>query len=673
MKLRRVSFVERHAEKLFLALVALVFMGVLTFQFLGAGNVVKVDGKADTPIDRAHRDVAVRAERALQRIREASVDPQAEQPVPDLASTYASLLSKPEAPSMALKVPLGPAFSDNQGVSTGQLKEVATAPPEPPAPSRPTALPFVGALDPILVASRPELLDIAPALAKQQPFDIRAITVESVFDGAALKAALETDPDGDGPLESVPTPWWQALNILDVRLERREVNKDGTFGEPTLVPPPPGQFSLRDRLATIDARELRTSIAALARDNGGVIVRPGFYSTIAGEPWAPPSVASGAGAGGADGMRLQRELDDVNREIANIKRQLEGPDRSRSSSRAGDGGAVAGVGPARAPSSNRPRESGSSPSDGEARRRETLQKQLVEKESRRSGLEAQLKTLGASADGGDLASRVAGALQEPVRSLSSGPQVRIWAHDVTGRPGATYQYRMAVVIPNPLHGFDQSLNEATRALAQPSTIRSAESEWSDPVSVDEDAYLFITAARETPTLGGGGVQKSAAAEVYKLYYGYWRSVPVNLDPGDSAAGVMQLSGTWPDFKIRERGAGLFEIESQSPFPASLQVDSGGWSLVDVAGSPVDDELKEAVLATPGGALETRNPRTDRESRLLSRLRKSAQAAGKGVVQTPSSGMPGGKPVDSSADPGRTPEQRETERSAPPDRLPSIGG
>lgn len=650
MKLRRINPLELHAEKIFLAIIALVFVGVLTFQFVGQGNTVKVGDRADVPIDRAFIDLADRAAAQRARIRETDVDAQAVVEIPRVDEAFRTALGGSVVEAPELPIALGYPTGVESQVSAGSLEALAVELPAIPGPDRPVVRPFVGALDPLIVASNPQILEVAPTLAKEQPHDIRAVTVEAVFDASQYVAALNADPDGDGPLKPIPQVWWQPLDLMDVELLRREVYEDGSLGPEEIVPTPPGQFSLRDRLASApDPREVRRTLSEIARERGQELLRPPFYPLIAGEAWIPPSVARAeSGDAGLEAARLKRRIDQVKAEIDRLKKQLDSGDRrtlapsSRSPVYAGPGGPG---GPGRsAPGRDRREPRPSNRDDA----RETIQKRIDE-------LQEQLKTLQAELDAATRQAPAGGGaspdlLNEPVRRPSAGEKITVWAHDITGRSGATYQYAVRLVLPNPLYGYDQAIEEPRRSAASSAVIRTQMSPWTSGVTVPNEAFFFVTQAREIPGLLGGSARRTATGEVFRLFYGFWRSAVVELTPGDSASATTRLLGQWPVFTVAADTNGS-QVTGRTPLPADQLLDAGGWILVDV--TPLaEGEGFQAVLADPAGQLVLRDPQADRASELRAALARNAEAGKNATVGEPGvagTGTNGGKPVAPSPD------------------------
>ena len=280
----------------------------------------------------------------------------------------------PVAPVARLAAPLGP-------VGPGSFN---VALPDVPAPTRPIAAVFGGALDPLLVAELPELVALTPQPLDEQPYDLRAVTVESTFDAASLIASLRRDP-GRADLQRIPDVWWQNIvEVIDVEVVRREVRGDGSAGEEIVVPPLPGRISLRSRFDAIESLRDLQGVALTARDNARSILRPRFYNMIAGEPWMPPSMAEQQGQQDSVIAQQRRTRQNIERQIAEEQRRLDALGRpgggARSSADPGDRlrGVTAGISrPGGAPAPSRP---SNQPSRGDniQQQRENITKRIAD-------------------------------------------------------------------------------------------------------------------------------------------------------------------------------------------------------------------------------------------------------------------------------------------------------
>ena len=98
----------------------------------------------------------------------------------------------------------------------------------------------------------------------------------------------------------------------------------------------------------------------------------------------------------------------------------------------------------------------------------------------------------------------------------------IWATDIFAQPKATYRYRLRLVFTNPL--FAKTLPESQAQLAQSVTVNGAWSNWTDPIEIPADLYLFIVSTNPSG--------HSAKAELYKFHAGFWYTTTIEIEPGD---------------------------------------------------------------------------------------------------------------------------------------------
>ena len=78
-------------------------------------------------------------------------------------------------------------------------------------------------------------------------------------------------------------------------------------------------------------------------------------------------------------------------------------------------------------------------------------------------------------------------------------------------------------------------------LAKFGVLRTAGSEWTDPIMVDPETYIFFTSATEDEPSAGRSA--TARAEVFKFKWGFWRRGAATLEPGDSVLADVKV----PDF------------------------------------------------------------------------------------------------------------------------------
>ncbi|HYE02756.1 MAG TPA: hypothetical protein VD963_05940 [Phycisphaerales bacterium] len=512
MKLKGIHPIEQHIEKLVVGLFAIALLAVLAWQFLGPPNTVKI-GQTEVTLDKATDEVARKAADA--KARATTERPPLPTGVEAVAvgEQFEGRFRGPVAPARELAAALDNTATPLAGGSEAlPVGELTLAPVQLPPPSAPVAGLYAATIDPREVADHRELAAHVPA---QLPFDKAWVTVEATFDGAALKRALAGDPDAEGPAQPLPRYWWDGgtgVQILGVQLERQELQPDGSWGKPAPVAPLPGRYAVE--LAArkpVTAAELATKVRDAAA-NAQDIRRPDFYALVMGEPWVPPSERGTAAAGPnrAEIERAQAQIGRLDDEIAKLEGEL---------SQAG----------------NEP---------AQQRRRELLQRRLDEKKRERDRLQQTIAgpETGAAAPSPDADPAAAERATREAAAVIDNPAIRVWAHDITAERGRTYQYRLAVVLNNPIFGREAALKPDQAELAKAPTLISPASPWTEPVRVFDETYYFIVNAEE-----GGGLTgvPSASAEVYVFSWGYWRRGMIGLQPGDPLAGeirVPDLSG-----------------------------------------------------------------------------------------------------------------------------------
>ncbi len=536
MKLKGISAVEQHFEKAVVGTVGLVFLGVLGLQFLTQPNLVTV-GKSASPVPpgEAYKPVE-EAARSLQGRLEAAAGQALipEEPKFDLLSQYRQKIQAGVTPRPQLSM-LGPRTNlGTAGPTTARAKGDTTVAMAPvPAPSAPAVCSYAATIDPLDVLRNKQLKSVLPP---EQPYDKQWVTIEATFDGTALKTALDTDPDGDGPARPVPHGWYDSgLEIVGVQMERQKLSGDSmaaaingqidaageSWSEPTLVPPMPGsQDVVADMVAGVkNMTDLAASLSK-ARENRETLMRPEFLTTIAGPKWLPPTEARQTEATTAG----KNPMDVINDKIAAeerkkkaLERKLNEPTTSRRDTSAPEtgGGGKSGGGGAAAPEAPR----GNPKRDAQRHQQTQSQIDLINKKI--AELNKQKDDLTKGPTGRNQPSE-----RRDLKAMLADPAIRLWAHDVTAEPGAVYRYRTRVVINNPMFGRSGLGDEAGAKLP---VVLGQWSEWTDPVLVLPSEVYFVSSA--TPRNQASGMV-TAGAECYVFYYGYYRRGSATLEPGD---------------------------------------------------------------------------------------------------------------------------------------------
>ena len=724
MKLKGISTIEQHVEKIVLGVFGLFALAMLVMQFdiFGDPNAIDIgQGRRVSP-ENATETVREMARSVGSKLN-AQTTPDLPE-LPPLQSLYASIAGESvPATTLALAAPYG---SSGESTATEPVRidgDQLVFEIDPPAPTDVVVNVYEGTIDPFEVLYFPALASHLPAA---QPFDKRFVSIQGTFDAAALLAQVR---DGAGDRSPLPTAWWQGVvELLDVEIERRRLGSDGQWEDPETVASLPGRPSLRTmvRDETLAPRELRTLIDAERRDREQ-LRRPRFYNMISGQAWMWPSRAR-------ELNRVEPEPD----ELGLLRNQLGSVDRQLKTVRdaldklpggAGGGGPPPGIGnpagrpPAPGPGGRPPAPRGDSggggrngdprahaepgripwpeipatwyaqigdkPSGigggtdtGEGRsndaRRQQLLAQINRLETQRATIVKRLNDLGYDEQGNKLQSATGPTdkFEEPLNSLTdaAGATVTVWAHDITAEPGETYSYRLRVWVTNPLFGHVAQLADEQKSLAAKPAIASLPSEWTAPVPVESNTRFFITAARETGGLGGvaaARVETIATAEVYQFFYGWWRKGTVQLNPGDQVRASIDLPEL-PIFEVKMDAAGRPTVAGESLVEPRARVVEDDNFLLGVARVLFGSSGYETFMRSRGGEVTVLPPLSRASEQIRAALAASAEIGATATVARPGSappppGAPGAPAPSGPSSPFGSPDERPSPGGSPMDK------
>lgn len=553
MKLKGINFFEANADKIVLGVTGITFLGALAMQFLG-GNYIKVGSVEKLTPGSAYVPVEDEAKKLVAKLNAESPklpDP----PVLTLTEKLEGLAGKALSVD-GVRVALGPPPLIQTASLNVAVAAATYALPAMPVPSPAVAAPYSATVSPVELALHPELATILP---KEQPLDKMIVSVESSFDGAALRDALLADPDGAGPQEAIPLAWWRdpleqgddLVTIVGVEAERELIrNPDGTTpSTPTtgMVDPAPARLN-GVATWTEGVRSLGDvpPMISTLRSEQEQVLRPKFYQTIAGPAWTSPleSASQGDSNEKSRQVKLKRQaLANLDKRIATVQ-DLASKAPEPTSRRPGESSQ-----PVEAPRGGQGRGSGkgggpsgpaSKTNEGPKGDKRALEAQLKNLGVQRQRLVDELTKLGERVEGSEGANDSNAVLQGALPGLLEGGEQKVWVHDVKAEPGAMYRYRVRVVINSPV--FGRNLQETQKGMADASLVRSEWSEWSAPVMVDRERVLFVSSAQEAGDLNP---RPHASVELYQFYYGYYRQAAVGLDPGEPAQGTAKL----PELKL----------------------------------------------------------------------------------------------------------------------------
>lgn len=640
MKLKGVSWIEAHFEKVIVGVMLAVCLAVLVLQFVIASNQVEIGGQR-LALGNAFAPAEEEANRVIAAMQnESPALPEFEESE-DLAEAYVSLLG-PNAEAGTPIAAFGKRVTNiaelgSDNVLLGNTFAVFS----PPTPAAPVAVSYRAALDPYAVNEYEGLAELLPA---EQPFDTPWISAEVGIDTEAIEAALAADPDGPaGEALPLPQDWWRSKqSVLAVEYEREQMQADGSWGAATIVQGLPG-FEPAVDLATAPAnwREL-DMVAQRAGQNEDEVLRPAFYAVLEGEPWQPPSAVPSfedAERGEDEIRRLERQLNNVRRQIEDQREALSGGGRRDADDRQDDRGD-------RGEGGRRPGRPGAGEQPDVDPRTRAIEQRIERLEGQETDLIADLEALGWREEGADLAD---GFDLESWLSTKreAGEPTPAWGHDIRVEQGAVYRYRARLVMANPLFGRAASLADEQKEAAAAAFVRSAWSDWSEPVETGWPEYFFVERASAGAGLGGRA-RPTARGELFRFHYGFWRKAVVSLEPGDRFVAEVELP----------EGLQIWDIETPANEQAwnpnanedqpdgiellseNMPVAANAW-LLDVVASPfasggglggVESVRFDAVIRGPDGRVSRRSPDQERANPLYQRISSSARA---GEDQIPS--------------------------------------
>lgn len=666
MKLKGINPFEQHVEKIVVGVVGVGLLGVVGWQFLSRSTVTV--GKEEVGIADAYKPVESAAAELLRRSETGS--PTLPEPV-DISplTQFPQRFGAPIATPSSLP-PLGSVIALGPGGGGGAAGDAIYTAFVAPAPANVVAAQFRGTVDP---RERAEIPELVPFLPKEQPLDKAAVSVEATMNGKALKAALEADPDNAGPLSALPADWWfDKVEIVGVEVERQEMKPDGSWATATILPAIPGRVDFLKRW-NAEAKDggAVSALVTEATTRADEIQRPAFYSMIVGS-WTEPSVLAAQAASNFDPNRysgLSSSFTTKTETLATKKTELAAlppedtrrpdPATPRPAPRDGGGGGGKGATPGgdRTPATPETR-----PDESDKAKRGRLTREIAELERDLANIRKEITAMGGVMP--DAADPDGASPRDPAPNASAGKKLldkddfKLFAHDITAEPGKTYRYRVRVAMNNPIFGKEILLKKNDPAqidLAEPSLAHSAWTDWTPEVSVDRDAYWFITSTnrdalrQNTPT---------AHAEMYQYYYGYYRKAVTSLEPGDPIIGEAKLPKLWlapegpvaaaPDGQPPQQpggrdGRGVVQPPSGGNQPGQPGQDAPpgpGWLpardrlvfretasvvMLDVQSTPGPERQLMAVLRSHDGKVVSKSPESDAKSDVYKRVRSSADA------------------------------------------------
>ncbi|MBO6514056.1 MAG: hypothetical protein JJ974_08835 [Phycisphaerales bacterium] len=618
MKLKGVNPFIQHIEKLVLGLAVLIFLGVISLQFVSQPNQVEVGSRSVAP-DQIYNELADTARSLQSQISDRSPALPDVKPV-DLVARYNQAFesSSDSTPKLASALGTGIDVASKLSVeitaeSGPSQGEVAAMPV--PATSTPIVATTWGTLDPYAVLELPEYADLVPAA---QPFDFPSVSIESEFSGTELRKVLE----GSEGYPGVPRLFWVStgMAIMGMEVERQELQADGSWANSQIVTPPPGTATPTNAVNKNDGLARLITIIERAQQAAPMVMRPMFPPTISGPDWQAPSESqTNSSIQLSETEQAQRKLARLTAELERLRNAGRNAQRPPRDPRGGTGNRPTGR-----PSSN----------NANDQRIERLEDQIetVRNTLERLGVDAEIELEGAI-------------------DILDQDYLQLWSHDLTVKPGATYRYRSRVVLNNPYFRKGPYLDEQDpdqQALTVEPFTKGDWSDWSDPIGVGSKEFFFVTEASQ-PVVGAELPQ--ARVELYSMYYGYYRRSSVTITEGQPLLTDMRVSRDLFTINtdvieaddtakfIDELNAGddTERPEGLQDAPDRLSIDLDAY-LIQVVNDPIasaDDPNAQNLRLTfrlADGTLITRVPSMDRSSPLYEQAQSSSSKASRAKLK-----------------------------------------
>lgn len=517
MKIKDISFLEKHTEKIVLAL-AVVFLGAVVAVYVLGGQVrVKVDNR-DVAAHDVESVLANEAQRLAQKLDGAS---DLRISTPDVESRFNEALKRDATPGEGAFAALGgPGGLDLAGgiPTIGVLPyRLVTV----PAPTDVMARAGQGSLDPATLSQAP---GIAQVVGNRAPFDLGWVVVGAKFPISKLEEQLEA-PSTD-EIAEVPESWWSTrLELADVELWRQEKTATG-WTEPVMIPAMPGQPTFRRYFkGNVITKANVSKLIDELRKQRTPLIRPQFYKLLAGSGgWGLPPLP-GMATPTAPGPAESPALRALSEELQNLVEQYRAVQTRV----------------------DQYKKAGRQPPATFTRRLNDLQEKVRDVQ-RRIGEEQQKAGMAAgpavavgpappAATGGisdDFLNEPDNILGDPNAPIGEPKRIVrlwderdpiIWANDVDVQPGTTYRYRMRVIWTNPLFArtLDKQPEEAKKLL-----IKGAWSDWTEPVTTPRHSYYFLVQDNRRNNTG--------RVEVWRFHGGQWQTAQFDVEPGDRIGG-----------------------------------------------------------------------------------------------------------------------------------------
>ncbi len=504
MSAKKISPVEQHFEKAIVGVCAIVFVYIFFAYMLSTPTTIQIDGTVVKP-GQAYKLVLEKAKEIENKISKQKwpekfqkVDTKEFQ-VPELTGIDFSTLPVAVMPGKEMKAP---------ELEVLKIKEKYDVPKVLP-PTKPV---FAKGKSTIDISDYPEIQEMLGT--EETELDVNWVTVSAELNLEKQREILKNLPRKIKPKEPI---------YIRVDLQRAEVLPNGKQGKWEDIAPinkdslliPPGE-SL-DVNSMSELADIRDELFSDVEGYEASAVNPVFPPVVAGEEWKEPLLP------GEQAKKKAEEAEDITPKERARPRRFR-PKRPR--------GAIAGggnLGRSIRDTVGGGRRTGRRPRG----RRRTPQGAAPPIPGEGMGPppgEAPFSSPGIKAKPGMRPELMPTKLRpKPRISLKLAPELRkkkktlkIWAHDLTPKPGKTYVYRIRVVMYNPLAGYKPYLKDPSKNL-----VVGLVSDWSSPtkpITIEKDVYFFVTGLSDD--------KKGARVVIFKWHKGILCKETFTVYPGE---------------------------------------------------------------------------------------------------------------------------------------------
>ncbi len=536
-----INFFEAYIEKIVLAVVGFVCIGLLLYYVILGPNKVEYGGKKLSP---GKIDIEISKETEPLR-RKLNEPPKAPEP-------YMPRFNGPIGPNDPVRKGIrGKLQNGFVGLFDSPLKsiDVSLYPPMPSSSSleagfaREYSLPFIGEVNEVAVGHIRAVAFVPTSAVDEQdayrkdnsePNDIDLVTVEGKYDVAGLYARFQECFAGKAvKKEEWYDPSLARAIFAAVQLQRQELNSNGTWSDwenvsRTRVDPYRKLFEVIE-----DARDLPPgglTVRMLPFDNPNVIMnllQPEAYMIAsANEEWFPPTLHNKYLE-----QQRQKGIEARREAMEKAKDERERELKERQGSR----------------TATRRTRSDRTSSTADTRRASDRTSSAAEKGLRQSEGELSTKA-GRDASKEDVYDELNAIMISPRTELAKMSEpLLFWAYDDTVEPKKSYRYRIRLGVFNPIAGTNQ-FSEQDKSRKNDVVLWSGFSDVTGIVDIPGRSYFFASDIQKAA--------KTVTVDVCKYALGYWYSEKFPVRQGEVIGKVEAV-----ELKPEEQQSGITAPET----------------------------------------------------------------------------------------------------------------